>query len=102
MDVQIVRAGLVPTHTPGGRLIEVGPIVKNYLDMIPFLVSGEAVSPSFAHGERIMPIPGLAYVPIEDAPPGHWALVWRTAGSTGTILDFARTAREVGPVHPAP
>ncbi len=95
------RAGLVPTHTPSGRLITIGPIVTNYLDMIPILMSGEVVSPAFAHGGRIMPVPGLVYVPIHDSPPGRWALVWRTAGVTETILDFARTAREVGPVAPA-
>ncbi|MDI6097478.1 hypothetical protein QLQ12_02550 [Actinoplanes sp. NEAU-A12] len=39
-------------------------------------------------------------MPIHDAPPGRWALIWRTAGVTEMILDFVRAAREVGPVAP--
>jgi DNA-binding transcriptional LysR family regulator len=95
------RAGLVPTHTPSGRLIEIGPIVTNYADMIPILIGGEAVSPTFAHAVRVMPVPGIAFVPIHDAQPGRWTMVWRTAGVTEMILDFVRAAEEVGPVAPA-
>ncbi|MEV0201883.1 LysR family transcriptional regulator [Nonomuraea sp. NPDC050691] len=95
------REGLVPTHTPSGRLIEIGPIVTNYSDMIPILVSGEAVSPGFAHGQRVMPVPGITYVPIHDAPPGRWVLVWRTAAENDLIRDFVRTARDLGSVDRA-
>ncbi|MFB9675712.1 hypothetical protein [Streptosporangium vulgare] len=36
-------------------------------------------------------------MPIHDAPPAQWALLWRTATETDLIRTFAHTAREVGP-----
>jgi DNA-binding transcriptional LysR family regulator len=91
------RNWLVPTHTPSGRLIRIGPLVTTSAEMIPLLANGEAVSPAFAHSMRYFARPDLAYVPIRDAPPGRWALVWRTATETALIRGFAETARDLGP-----
>jgi hypothetical protein len=70
--------------------------------MIPILQSGEAVSPVHAQGPRVMPVPGIVYVPIHDAPLQRWALVWRTAAETELLRAFARTAEGLGPIRPLP
>ncbi|MEU4608013.1 LysR family transcriptional regulator [Kribbella sp. NPDC023972] len=92
------RNWLVPTHTPSGRPVRIGPTVSTSAEMIPLLANGEAVSPAFAHSIRYFARPDLAYVPIHDAPLGRWALVWRTATETELIRTFAETARTLGPL----
>ncbi|WP_410583440.1 LysR family transcriptional regulator [Amycolatopsis sp. lyj-108] len=86
------REALVPTHTPSGRAIKIGPTATNWAEMFPILVTGEAVSPVHAHSIRYSP--GISFVPIDDAPPARWALVWRTDAATDLIRAFARTARD--------
>jgi DNA-binding transcriptional LysR family regulator len=88
---------LTPSHTPSGRPIRVGPTATVESEMLPILSSGEAISPVHSHAGRYYVRPDLAYVPIHDAPPAHWALLWRTATETDLIRSFAHTAREVGP-----
>jgi DNA-binding transcriptional LysR family regulator len=92
------RNWLVPTHTPSGRLIQIGPIVATSAEMIPLVSNNEAVSPCFAHSIRYYARPDQVYVPIRDAPLAHWALIWRTATETPLIRDFADTARDLGPI----
>ncbi|MEV6773973.1 LysR family transcriptional regulator [Nocardia sp. NPDC051030] len=92
------REGLVPTRTPSGRTIPIGPTVANVLEMTPLIASGEAVSPMHEHARRYYPHPQIAYVPIKDAPPARWALIWRTATETDLIRAFAQAVAEVGPL----
>ena len=44
------------------------------------------------------PWPGIAYLPIEDAPSYEWALVWRTGYTNPLVRALAEAATEVGPV----
>ncbi|WP_231927185.1 LysR family transcriptional regulator [Micromonospora zamorensis] len=89
------REILVPVRTPSGRLIPIGPSVSNFQEMIPILVTGEAVSPVHAQAARYYARPDLAYVPIHDAPPGRWGLIWRTGNETELIRSFASAARHL-------
>ncbi|SEG96565.1 DNA-binding transcriptional regulator, LysR family [Nonomuraea solani] len=92
------RNWLVPTHTPSGRLIRIGPIVTTSAEMTPLIANSEAVSPCFAHSIRYYARPDHIYLPIRDAPVAQWALIWRTATESALIRDFAATARELGPL----
>ncbi|MFC7714983.1 LysR family transcriptional regulator [Nonomuraea recticatena] len=92
------REALVPTRTPGGRPIRVGPTATSWSEMLPILSSGEAVSPVHAHGTRYAARPDIAFVPIHDAAPARWALVWRSAAETGLIRDFAEIVHDLGPL----
>ncbi|MEW9552303.1 LysR substrate-binding domain-containing protein [Nonomuraea sp. NPDC050783] len=91
------REALVPTHTPSGRPIPVGPHVSHFMEMIPVIAGGEAMSPVHLHAARYMTRSDIAYVPIHDAPLSRWALVWRTAVETDLIRALARTAEDVAP-----
>ncbi|MGC4849395.1 LysR substrate-binding domain-containing protein [Micromonospora sp. DT15] len=93
------REILVPVRTPSGRLIPIGPSVSNFQEMIPILVTGEAVSPVQAQAARYYARPDIAYVPIHDAPPARWALIWRTGSETELIRSFASNARGLHPVE---
>ncbi|MFE6962188.1 LysR family transcriptional regulator [Streptomyces sp. NPDC057696] len=93
------RAGMVPTHTPSGRPIPVGPTASDFLEMLPILSTGEAVSPAHLQAARYFARPDVAYIPIHDAPPCRWALIWRTSAETDAILSFAKIVEQLGPLE---
>ncbi|MEU5565408.1 LysR family transcriptional regulator [Micromonospora musae] len=92
------REVLVPLRTPSGQLIRIGPSAANFQEMIPILVTGEAVSPVHAQAARYYARPDIAYVPIRDAPLARWGLIWRTDGETELIRAFARVAHHLNSV----
>jgi DNA-binding transcriptional LysR family regulator len=93
------REAVVPSHTPSGRPIPVGPTASDFLEMLPILSTGEAVSPVHLQATRYFARPDVAYVPIHDAPPSSWALIWRTSAETDAILAFAKIVEQLGPLE---
>ena len=91
------REGLVPTRTPSGRTIRVGPTVNSTEEMIPILTTGEAVSPMHAHTAEYLPLPGVIYRRIDDAPPAQWVLVWRTAAEDDRVLALDDAIQAIRP-----
>ena len=93
-------APLAPTHThtPSGRPIARGPAVSNLLELLTVVAAGQAVSPVHEHARRYFARPDIRYLPITDAPPSHWALVWRTTAETPLVRAFARAAEDLGPL----
>ncbi|MET9966981.1 LysR family transcriptional regulator [Streptomyces sp. NPDC006356] len=93
------REAMVPSHTPSGRPIPVGPTASDFLEMLPILSTGEAVSPVHLQATRYFARPDVAYVPIHDAPPAQWALVWRTSAETDAILTLAKIVEQLRPLE---
>ncbi|MEB3370081.1 LysR family transcriptional regulator [Saccharopolyspora mangrovi] len=93
------REAMVPSHTPGGRPIAVGPTASDFLEMLPILSTGEAVSPVHLQATRYFARPDVAYIPIHDAAPARWALVWRTSAETDAILALAKIVEQLGPLE---
>ncbi|MYS86063.1 LysR family transcriptional regulator [Embleya scabrispora] len=87
---------MVPRRTPGGRRIARGPAGRTFHEILALIAAGRAVSPVNAHVRRYYTPPGITFLPIHDAPPTEWALVWATAGDNARIRAFARTARSLG------
>ncbi len=48
-----------------------------------------------AHAQRFDSRPDVAYVPIEDAPPFAWRLLWRPSATTHQLRAFADAAQDV-------
>jgi DNA-binding transcriptional LysR family regulator len=86
---------LVPTHTPAGRPVPRGPRVATWQEGLAAVAAGQFVTPVQAEAALYYRWPNLVYVPIQDAPLGEWALVWRTAGETALVRAFVRTAQDV-------
>jgi hypothetical protein len=82
-----------PFFTPSGRPVPRGPEVATWHEEMSVVHSGEAVTAVVADAARYYPWPGLAYLPIRDAPPCRWVLVWRTAGETPLVRALAQAAR---------
>lgn len=88
------EASLNPFHTPSGRPIPRGPAVATWQEVLAVVSAGAAVVPIQAEASRYYAWPDIAYIPIHDAEPSQWALVWRTAGETTLIRAFAEAAAQ--------
>jgi DNA-binding transcriptional LysR family regulator len=84
-----------PFHTPSGRPVRRGPVVTNWDDHLKAVSAGQAVMATTAEAARFYPWPNLLYLPIRDAPPADWALVWRASDEGPLIQSFARIADEL-------
>ncbi|WP_031488080.1 LysR family transcriptional regulator [Streptomyces bicolor] len=97
---------LEPFHTPSGRPVPRGPVVTTFQEVESFVLSAGLAAVVHADGPRYYQRPGIVYLPIEDAPPGRWALIWRTAAETELVRAYVRAAEDTteelprGP-HPA-
>lgn len=87
-----VRENRTPTMTPGGKPIPAGPTGTTYNELLTLVSAGQGVFPVAAHLRRYNARPDIAYVPIADAPPVRWALLWRSGGDTEPLREFARAA----------
>lgn len=97
-----VDALAVPPATPAGRPVERGPDFGTIQEMLALVGAGRGVYPVPAHAQRFDSRPDVAYVPIEDAQPFDWRLLWRTASTTQQLRGFVRAAQDVVADRPNP
>ncbi|MFE0762432.1 LysR substrate-binding domain-containing protein [Streptomyces smyrnaeus] len=83
---------LFPTRTPSGRPIPRGPAVLYWEDAMTVIRANQAVCPLSLAASRYYTHTGLAYLPVPDAPPLEYGLVWQTARSTKLALAFIQAA----------
>lgn len=89
-----VRADRSPSNTPSGRPIEAGPVAQTMNELLTLIGAGEG---AFTVGEQMRHYyarPDIAYVPLRDAPPLEWGLLWRTDNATARVDAFARAAQD--------
>ncbi|MCD2440880.1 LysR family transcriptional regulator [Agromyces sp. SYSU K20354] len=90
---------MLPARTPSGRKIpRVGPRPKTFHEVLTLVSARQCVTPAGAQAAFYGGFPGVVFVPIHDAPPLHWALIWRTANETPLVRAFAEVCRDAGPV----
>ncbi len=90
-----LRADRTPRTTPGGRPIEPGPSASTFTEMLTLIGAGHGVFPVGAQARRYYARPDVAYVPIGDAPPLRWGLLWRADGATARVRAFAQAAQDL-------
>ncbi|GHJ47350.1 LysR family transcriptional regulator [Catellatospora sp. TT07R-123] len=83
-----------PRHTPSGRPIARGPAVSNWHEQIALVAGGDIVCGVVDDAARFYAWPGIVYVPIRDARPAQWALVWLTAHETPLIRALVQAAAD--------
>ncbi|MFE5220795.1 LysR substrate-binding domain-containing protein, partial [Streptomyces sp. NPDC056626] len=91
------RAAMLPSHTPGGRPVQPGPTARTFHEILTQVAAKRAVCPLNAHVLRYYTHPGVVFLPLRDAAPTSWVLVWRTSEETSLIRAFARAAEAAGP-----
>jgi DNA-binding transcriptional LysR family regulator len=89
------EAAVLPFHTPSGRPIPRGPDVATFQEIQAIVAANQAACVVFAEATRYYQRPGITYLPIRDAPPGQWALIWRTTTETPRVSAFVQAAQDV-------
>ncbi|WP_327351802.1 LysR family transcriptional regulator [Streptomyces sp. NBC_01304] len=85
----------VPTHTPSGRPIARGPAVTQMQEALMLVAAGKGALLAPAHTATYYARPGVAYLPLVDAEPVGYGLVWRAENGAGAVEAFAGAARAV-------
>jgi len=69
--------------------------VSTWQEVLSTVSAGRATAVVMGEATDFYPWPSLAFVPVRDAPPVQWGLVWRTSGETPLIRAFVQAARDV-------
>lgn len=99
---------MLPFRTPSGRPIARDTKnLRTFHEVLTAIAAGRIVSPLNGHAPLHYSHPGVAYVPIADAPTTEWVLVWRTATETEQIRALVQAVTDLGPraipgSHPSP
>ncbi|MFI8965015.1 LysR family transcriptional regulator [Streptomyces sp. NPDC053493] len=89
--------GLVPFHPPSGRPVHRGPKVSTWNEALNVVASGQAVATATAEAGDFYNWPNLVFLPVVDAPPSRWALVWPSERETPLVQAFAQAAADSAP-----
>lgn len=79
--------------TPRGAPVTRGRDVTTFQELLTAIADGEGVCPLGAHAAGYFSRPRVAFLPLVDAPLLSWGMVWRTAGETLRVREFAAAAR---------
>ncbi|WP_018349453.1 LysR family transcriptional regulator [Longispora albida] len=83
-----------PFRTPSGRPIARDTTVVTFQEVLTLVAAGVSITPVHAHAVKYYQRPGIVFVPIHDAQPCSWYLIWRAAGETTLVRAFAQAARD--------
>lgn len=90
-----LREDRTPRTTPSGRPIEPGPSASTFNEMLTLIGAGHGVFPVGAQARRYYLRPDVAYVPLSDASPLRWGLLWRADTATARVRAFAEAAHDL-------
>ncbi|MGP4029945.1 LysR family transcriptional regulator [Actinomadura sp. 3N407] len=97
---------IYPRQTPQGRPITHGAVAAYWMEVLALVASGRGVSPAALRAARYHARPGIAFVPLRDAPPLEYGLIWprdrRTARVRAFVETLCQTAPAQGDQGPAP
>jgi DNA-binding transcriptional LysR family regulator len=98
-DVQLIETdGDVPDYrrtlqtprlTPSGRPIPAGPVVTSLQEALMLVAAGKGAMLTAAHTATYHARPGVVHLPILDAEPVRYGLVWRSGENTAAVDAFA-------------
>ncbi|MFD1149115.1 LysR family transcriptional regulator [Saccharothrix hoggarensis] len=89
----VFRAAYWRDTTPLGAPVKRGRDVTTFQELLTAIADGEGVCPLGAHAAGYFARPRITFLPLVDAPRLAWGLVWRTAGETARVREFAAAAR---------
>jgi DNA-binding transcriptional LysR family regulator len=93
-----------PRSTPGGKPIRRGPAVAEWETAWSHVASGKGafIAGKWADDDRYhYARSDLAFVPIHDAPPIEWGLLWRSDAETVMVKAFVKAIVEQRAAMPA-
>ncbi|CAM5538000.1 LysR family transcriptional regulator [Streptomyces avidinii] len=96
-----LREHHAPARTPAGRPIRRGPEVTNLQEALMLVAAGQGALLTSAHAATYHSRPGVAHVPVTDADPVAFGLVWRATDNTAAVRAFARAVQRAAKPAPA-
>ncbi|WP_392749156.1 LysR family transcriptional regulator [Streptomyces sp. LN590] len=90
------EAAVLPARTPAGRPVRRGPAVATFNEILALVAAGDAVRTVPDEGRRYNAQTDVVYLPLHDAPPVQWALIWRTDRATPLVRALAEAATDCG------
>ncbi|MFI6937711.1 LysR family transcriptional regulator [Streptomyces sp. NPDC050418] len=87
---------VLPHRTPSGRPIRRGPSVSTFYEVLALVATGDVVCTVPDEGRRYYAQPDIAFLPVHDAAPVQWGLIWRTDRATPLVHALAQAATERG------
>ncbi|MFE3073952.1 LysR substrate-binding domain-containing protein [Streptomyces sp. NPDC059247] len=91
----VIAEDRVPSRTPGGRPIAHGRHTTTFLEALALVGADEGAFTVGAEVNLFYVRPDVTYLPITDAPPLAWGLVWRTSSETARVRAFNDQAVEL-------
>jgi DNA-binding transcriptional LysR family regulator len=88
---------MLPQFTPSDRPIPRGPRVATFHEILTRVAAREGIAPLNEHVLQYYSHPGVVLLPVHDAPPTDWALVWRTGALDRRTQAFVDVAALLGP-----
>ncbi|CAM4373750.1 LysR family transcriptional regulator [Nocardiopsis rhodophaea] len=79
-----------PLRTPSGQPIERGESASTLQETLALIGAGKGISPVGADVAQHYTPRGVTYVPLEDAEPLEYGLVWRSAGENARVRMFVQ------------
>ncbi|WP_170290431.1 hypothetical protein [Kitasatospora atroaurantiaca] len=64
-------------------------------EILTLVGAGRGVFPVGAHTRRYYVRPDVACVPVRDAPPLEWGLLWPATGATARVRAFSEAATDL-------
>ncbi|MGW6414928.1 LysR family transcriptional regulator [Streptomyces sp. NPDC055055] len=86
-----------PRTTPSGAPVGRGPAAATWQEVLSHVSAGRGVAPGAARGAVYHPRPGIAYVPLRDAPPLAYGLAWPTTADSDLLRAFVGAVGPAGP-----
>ncbi|MGK5675103.1 LysR family transcriptional regulator [Micromonospora sp. URMC 106] len=79
---------IYPRQTPSGRPIPHGASAPGFPEVQSLVASGAGVSIASLRARDYHARPGIVYVPLRDAPPIEYGLIWPTTRHTARVRAF--------------
>ncbi|MGD6756210.1 LysR family transcriptional regulator [Streptomyces sp. BH105] len=89
-------SAVLPTRTPAGRPVSQGPAVSTFYEVLALVAAGDVVCTVPDEGRRYHAHPDVVFLPVHDAPPVQWGLIWRADRATPLVRALADAAKECG------
>jgi DNA-binding transcriptional LysR family regulator len=86
---------LDPLRPAGARPVQRGPAFATVQEMLALVGAGKGVYPFPAQAARYYIRPDVTFVPIADAPPFEWVLLWRSTAETSRVQAFTLAAQDL-------
>ena len=82
-----------PNHTPQGRPIVHAAACTYWQEVLTLVSLGRGASPASLRAAQYHMRPGIAYLPLRDANPIDYGLLWRRTGATARVRAFVPVGR---------